>query len=252
MQITFNPYQFKTSSPVPAFKSNEKVFYNTAGKIVNKTQTYMFRNDLKWPDFAKYLDYKYENTKKLFLTDYACSDGSEAYTLAISLMEFAPETCLKAFPIKAKDKFADVIKEAQSGICNMYNNDMYIINHYTKNKFFQYFSPKPRTNLHCDFAVKPNEYLRNKIIFQQADILNDLDKLGDENNVILCRNFWKYLDKEKHHELAEKLYEKTKNNGLIVIGALEHKHNIIPILLQHGFRETYVDNVYEPIKRMTV
>ncbi len=252
MQVFYNPYPNNYYRRQPAFKSNENEFLNAAGKVVNKTVTYMFRNDIEWDKFSRFLSCKYKNTPKINITNYACSDGSEPITLAMSLIEFTPEITHKAFPIIAKDKYQHVLDFAQSGIFNIYDSDLFAINYFTKNKFNHYFQAVKPTASDCTMGIKPKEPLQNKIIFERADILEDLSNLPDENNVILCRNFWAYLNKEQHHPLAEMLYEKTKNNGLIAIGSLENGHGIPKILLQHGFRETGVYNVFEPVKRMTV
>lgn len=245
MQVSYIQYALpRYNSQQPSFKSNKNEVLNAAGQVVNKTVTYMFRNDFEWNNFARLLAYKYKDTNKVHITNYACSDGSEPYTLSMALLEKVPEFSQKLFPIVAKDKFQHVLDYAQSGICNIYQSDIYSINYFTNNKFSHYFQAVPATIRGCFMGVKPKEPLKDKIIFQQADILDDLKNLPDENNVILCRNFWVYLGPENYHKLAEMLYEKTRNNGLIVIGALENGHNIPQILCQHGFKETYITNVY--------
>lgn len=248
MRVSYIQHSPNYRKQQPSFKSNENEFFNNAGKIVNKTVTYMFRNDMEWDDFVKLLRYKYRNIDKINITNYACSDGSEPYTLALSILEQTPEISKKVFPIIAKDKFQHVLDFAQSGICNIYQSDLYAINYFTKNKFNTYFQAVRATIKDCFMGVRPKAPLQNKVIFQQADILEDLKNLPDENNVILCRNFWVYLGQEKYHRLAEMLYQKTKNNGLIAIGSLENGHGIPQILRQHGFKETNVENVYSPEK----
>lgn len=247
MQISSIQYSPNYYAQKQSFKSNENAFLNKAGEVVNKTVTYMFRNDIEWDAFVRLIGYKYNNAEKINITNYACSDGSEPYTLAMSILEERPDIAKKVFPIIAKDKFQHVLDYAQSGMCNIYQSDLYAINYFTKNKFNTYFQAVAPTLEDCFLGVKPREPLQNKVIFKQADILEDLKNLPGENNVILCRNFWVYLGKENYHPLAEMLYEKTKNNGLIAIGSLENGHGIPQILNQHGFRTTYVNNVYDPV-----
>lgn len=249
MRITF-PQYFQYKTPLQTFKSNENEFFDSNGNVVNKTVTYFFRNDLEWEEFAKFLEYKYKNEGKVNITDYAASDGSEAYTLVMSLKEFAPSICDKTFPIIAKDKFQTMVDEAQSGICNIYDDDIYAINYFTRNKFNAYFQARRATNPDCPMAVSPKTPLQDKIIFTQADILNDLENLPDSNNVILCRNCWKYFSSEHYDKLAEQLYEKTKDNGVIVIGEVEEKLGIPELLRRHGFQSTGLRNVYLPVTRM--
>lgn len=243
---------FNTCRPiVPSFKSNELETFDENGEVINRNVTEFFRADLKWKEFSELLAKKYQNEDNVNITDYACSDGSEAYTLALSLMNYAPEICEKSFPIIAKDFDKHILNIAKSGRCNVYNCDFDAIDDHTNNRLSEYFTIAPAEDPEFFWEIHPKENLKNKIIFEHANILDDVQRLPNENNVILCRNCWEYLGKENFHYLAEQLYEKTKNNGLLVIGKHEEKFGVPEILKKHGFRETQVKNVYEPVKRMT-
>lgn len=243
---------FNTCRPiVPSFKSNELETLNENGEVVNRNVTELFRADLRWQEFTELLAEKYYNTDRINIVDYACSDGSEAYTLALSLMNYAPEICEKSFPIIAKDFDKHILRQAIAGPCNVFNSDIDAINDHTNNRFDDYFNIVPAQDSDFIFAIRPKKILKDKILFEHANILEDVQRLPDENNIILCRNCWEYLGKQNFHYLAEQLYEKTKNNGLLVIGKHEEKFGVPEVLKKHGFRETQVKHVYEPVKRMT-
>ena len=72
MQVSFNTYQHKAHRQ--SFKSNENAFFNKAGKVVNKTVTYMFRSDMEWNEFARLLDFKYKNANKINFNDEITSE----------------------------------------------------------------------------------------------------------------------------------------------------------------------------------
>ena len=225
------------------------MYCDESGKITNRTVTYFFRSDLDWLYFAKLLNKKYKNEPNFNIIQYASSDGSEAYTTAIAIKEFAPDIKQKAFPIIALDKFDKVVKEAQSGICNVYEDDISAIHWWTQGKFDNYFTLTQKTNPDCAMAVKPTKDLKSCILFDQADILEDLKNIPEKNTVIMCRNCWEYIGKENFDTLAKQLYEVTKDNGLVVIGDHDELHGVPKVLLQNGFRETHVKRVYQPVKK---
>lgn len=248
MRISPVAYFNTCRPPVPSFKSNELETYDKNGEVINRNVTELFRPDLRWKEFTELLAKKYERNDNINLIDYACSDGSEAYTIALCLINYTPEICRKSFPIIAKDFDKHILSRAMSGNCNIYASDLDAINDHTSNKVNDYFSVVPAQDSDFIFAIRPKEILRNNIKFQHANILDDIQKLPDENNVILCRNCWEYLGKENFHYLAEQLYEKTKNNGLVVIGKHEETFGVPEILERHGFKETEVKRVYKPTK----
>ncbi len=252
MQVKFSPYTYYPNSAKPNFKSNEDVFVDKNGVITNKTMTFFFRDDLDWQHLGEFLEHRYKNSDNVNITDYGCSDGSEAYTIAMTIFTHAPHLKDTAFPIIAKDNFPDVLEDARSGKVHIYNKDIYSINYYTKNRIWDFMQAVRCNKFGYDMALAPKPVLQDKIIFEQGDILEDLDNLPEKNNVIFCRNFWKYFDKENYHNLAAHLYEKTKDNGLVVIGNVEERLGIPLILNQHGFTETSVENVYAPVKKMAV
>lgn len=238
-----------TYRPAPVmFKSNELESLDENGNVINRNVTELFRADLKWQKFSELLETKYQNVDNINITDYACSDGSEAYTIALCLINYTPELCPKSFPIIAKDFDKHILRMAVAGNCNIYNSDLDAIKDHTNNRFNDYFNIVPAQDSDFIFAIHPKEILKNNIKFQYANILEDIQNLPDENNVILCRNCWEYLGKENFHYLAEQLYEKTKNNGLVVIGKHEEKFGVPEILERHGFKETEVKRVYKPVK----
>lgn len=246
MQISFPVYK-NIYTPQLRFGSSEREVFDTDGNVVNRNYTTFFRTDLQWENFVRFIDNKYKNSHDINLTCYGCSDGSEPYTLALSLINYTPATGYKIYPIIAKDYDPYIIKQAKSEQCHVANDDILAINDHTDGEFNSYFQVYSSTNEDFDYSISPKKPLYDKIIFEQANILDDLKNLPDENNVIMCRNFWKYLGEDKFDELAEKLYQKTKNKGLVVIGSYDRKFKVNEVLERHNFRETDIKNVFEPI-----
>ncbi len=259
MEINFYP---QYNNRIQSFKSSEREVFDENGKIINRNTTGFFRSDLDWQNFSHFIANKYQNSKTANITIYGCSDGTEAYSLATVLMEHTPNFAPKVFPIIAKDFDSHIIQKAKSEKIDSEKSDLYAINYHLNGNFNKYFQMCATTNPDFEFALKPRKPLYDKIIFERANILEDIDNLPNENNIVLCRNMWKYLGKENHDILAQKLYEKTKNNGLVVIGSYDTKSefgdadlaidcidvDIDKVLRQNGFRETHIKRVYEPIK----
>ncbi|MBR1617752.1 hypothetical protein IJ670_06320, partial [bacterium] len=79
------------------------------GTVFNRHSTDMFRDDINWHFFAKYLNSRYRDDKNVNIYIHACSDGSEAYSMAILCDKYFPKTK----KIIAKDISADVIRQNQ-------------------------------------------------------------------------------------------------------------------------------------------
>lgn len=88
--------------------------------VINRNNSWMRREDINWKQLVEDI---IRTGKKIFC--YACSDGSEPYTLA---MQIAQKTGLdevpKRFKIKAKDIDTEVIKAAKSGYIAMTKADI--------------------------------------------------------------------------------------------------------------------------------
>lgn len=76
----------------------------------------MNREDVDWKKFVHFIDKKYKNQDKVKINCFACSDGSEPYSLAIHLInELGIQKAKKFLPIEASDISEPVINEAKTG-----------------------------------------------------------------------------------------------------------------------------------------
>ena len=66
------------------------------------------------------------------------------------------------------------------------------------------------------------EILLKNVTFENKGIkegLDDVDK--DNNNIILCRNFWKYLEREELSNSTWKFSQKVDDKTLVIIGCFD-------------------------------
>ncbi len=235
------------NSPSVGFKSNNRRITDKSGGLLYKTTTYFFRDDLDWHGLINLLNNKYRNTPKVNIINHACSNGPEVYSLIIQLGLSLGKTAEKFFPILAKDINPDNIINAQKGSqIGINNNDLYKISYYTNNNLNRFFSYSPAQSSEYHLALKPRPILKDKVIFQQGDILQDVSEIQFQNTVLLCRNFWQYLKDSNCKFLAQKLGEKMDKTSLLVLG--EHdilSSNADKYLAENGFRRLFNRYVYE-------
>ena len=124
----------------PAYRGNNREVFNKSGKFLYKTTTYFFREDLNWTCLAELLGEKYKTVQKVNVLNHACSNGQEPYTLAVKLIQILGKEAKKFFPIQAKDIDFDNIESANRGRLGIKLNEMYRINHYTKNQLTSFFT----------------------------------------------------------------------------------------------------------------
>ena len=127
------------SQKTQAFKSVNR-FVNAKDGRIYQTFTQFYRNDLNWDAFIEFLENKYKNIPKVNIFNFACSEGAETYSLAISLLENVKDNVNKYFPIFASDIDKNNIEVAQKGCFEIKNIELYRINKKTKNKFDKYFT----------------------------------------------------------------------------------------------------------------
>ena len=221
-------------------------------KVVNKktwelgacyeASTYFFANGLQWNKFFNEVIEKYKNTPKVNVFSLACSDGSEALSIAMLLLSKLGAKVNKYFPIKAVDFDSEITKLIKSGFINLSAEDEVRINKHTGNKLNTFLERTNKTllsdeigssdkkELLTSFKLKP--ILSDKIEFITEDLNTYVDKMPSNDNLIFCRNCWPYLWKTKY-EFAKKLSEKTDKNSYLVTGNYDDFH--CPMLLKNCF-----------------
>ncbi len=85
MQITYPIHQ--NHNIYPSFGSTTRVgLLSNSVDYIYSTQSSVFRTDLDWLKFVKYLGIHFKDAEKVNVVCQACSDGSEPYTLALALI----------------------------------------------------------------------------------------------------------------------------------------------------------------------
>lgn len=212
-----------------AYQKGYNPNYNCVS-IKNSNKTLFFRNDMyqstdrHWRGFAKFLDAYFGESQKVNVYDFACSDGSEAYSLAISLIEEMGEyEAKKFFPIKAMDADPFIIKKASSGKIRCDEDDIKAINKNTNGKFDKYFKILSKSS--TGYTLEARDILKNAVTFERKNIKDGMDEIEPSDSLILCRNMWPYLDRKTMRDTIFKMHKRLDDKSLIVIGDFDREFN---------------------------
>lgn len=227
------------------FTSNTGYYKSVNGNGMG-TSTCMFRNDLDWEGFTDYLTNHFKDKKNVNFLQFAASDGSEAYTQIISLLEH-PDDTEKFFPIKAYDINSDMCEIAKSGLINLDRFDRTKI--YLKEIDFDKYFGKSNENVYIENdSLKTGSYntvdtykvkgtLKNRVNFQRADMFDVMSEHRDDSNsVVLCRNVLNYFSDREAENFTLRAASRLKKGSVFVIGEIDHPR-IDKMLLTNGFKE---------------
>ena len=240
--MNISPVSLQTNSQVrPSFHSTDRIIMGKATNKAYSNYTEFLREDLDWKKFIELVKGKYKHSKKVSIINYACSDGSEPMSLAMMIKEYVPNS-ERFFPIKAYDFDSVIIKQAQEGPTWLFEDDFRRLDKLLpnwRNKYLDY------NNGYC-YLVNRRDNLKNDVIFEQKNILNDFNNGILSDTIVLARNCWAYLENFEQKIVAYKLADALDDSCLLVIGALEKTYGIDKLLEKNGFRKTEVEYVYLP------
>lgn len=196
-----------------------------------EASTCFFKEDFPWNSFFDNAIKKYENTSKINIFSLACSDGSEAYSIAMLLIsKLGLEKAQKYFPIIAVDFDKKITRNARKGFISLSANDELKINTITNNQLNKFMTRTDKSfisdkiggtdkrELLTQFKINP--ILQDKVVFITEDINSYIDKIPNETNMIFCRNCWPYLWKTAE-DFAQKLSGKIDKNSYLATGSYD-------------------------------
>lgn len=172
---------------------------------------------------------KYKKVAKVNVHCFACSEGAEPFSLAMILIEkLGKEKAQKFFPIIASDIDPIIIQNAKNGILKISRNDLEQIrgtmgSNAAKFKYIEHgdkFKKDSFLNtVVTDGKIKP--ILKDTVIFEHADIREAYADIPPKNSVVMCRNFWRYIDKYDRETLARGISNHLDKNSMFVLGEFD-------------------------------
>ncbi|MBR6126841.1 hypothetical protein IKQ21_04065 [bacterium] len=202
----------------PSHKANNRWVTDKLGNKLYMTSTVFFRDDVIWEDLIKYLCERYKNVPKVNFVNYACSNGMETLSFAMSFLMYAPEEFKKFTPIIAKDINEDNILMAKQGVYKRYIDAFLRMQRITNKKCQKYLDVALCPNDDRLLSVSPKKILTDNIIYKQGDIFEDIENIPKYNTFLTCRNFWQYISFERKSELAKRLSKRLNPSSIIMLG----------------------------------
>ena len=207
------------------------------------TTTEFFRPDLNWEDFVHYIDNEYKNADKVNIICHACSNGEEPYSLAMLLNHRFKNKADKYFPIIAKDLNIENISLARKGDYTLNSDDVSAIRRYAgRNKLRDYFYILGSDIIYTYARIK--KPIKDKVIFNYADIRDDVENIPPKNTVLMCRNFWPYLSSKDRKILAQRLYTQLDKSSMLVLGNFDMYGCAVDAIKKAGFVETELYGIF--------
>lgn len=239
-----------------------KISFGTSGRYYTDkngdefgTNSWLFREDIDWRRLSKYSKNHFHNKNRVNIIQFASSDGSEAYTQIISLLENYPEKdAEKFFPIKAYDIDEEIINAAKSGLINTCLADRMNIQMNTDD-YTRYFAEtqeklfiKDNINLQSQKTLKVKNILKSRVQFERADMYNILANLNDDSDTILmCRNVLGYFENDRVEKFVKIVANKLKTGSLFVIGDHDTKNSFIDRFLKENNFMRVIKHVYQKL-----
>ena len=150
-----------------------------------------------------------EKNDHLYIWSAGCSNGAEAYTIAMLVMDISRKVNLR---ILGTDMDELSLAKARAG--GPYREDM--------------IKSMPKQLIAKYFTVQDGEYwvkqeVKDKAVFKKHNLLADPFEKGF--NLIVCRNVTIYFTEEAKDMLNHRFYDSLKENGMLFVGATEFMVN---------------------------
>lgn len=166
-----------------------------------------FRNPERWEDLERRFipQLLEERSQGLKLWSAGCSNGPEPYSLAIMMLDLAPD---KKHRILATDVDKVVLGQAIEGVYTIQQ-----LRHVSPARLKRYFEPLGDEK----YRVKPE--VKNMITFKRHNLLTD--PFEQDIDLILCRNVVIYFTEEAKHTLYQKFFAALRPGGMLMVGGTE-------------------------------
>jgi len=148
--------------------------------------------------------------KNITVWSAGCSTGEEAYSIAIVLLE---SNFHKQFTIIATDIDTKVLETAKQGIYPLEAVQTLDIN--LLKKYFLKGKDE-----YAGYA-KVKNFLKEKILFQHLNLLDERYILRGHFDIIFCRNVMIYFDREVQAKVLKKFYDYLPKGGYLFLGYAE-------------------------------
>lgn len=141
-----------------------------------------------------------------------CSTGEEAYSIAMTVLQYAPLPAQSDFKILATDLSTRVLTQARQGI---YAADR--VGNIPDNQLKRFFLKGRRSS---EGLYQVRDEVKRLVSFRRLNLVESFP-MKRPFRVIFCRNVMIYFDKETQAQLVSRLYQSLEPKGYLMIGHSE-------------------------------
>lgn len=167
---------------------------------------------------------------KVRIWSAGCSNGQEPYSIAITILDKAPDLAQKDLKILATDIDPEVIAHAKQGAyvgsLTTGLSEEVIARHFAKSEE------------HGELKLTANPALKNLISFKQLNLHANWPMKG-KFDVIFCRNVVIYFDEETQTRLYRRFAEILEPGGILMLGHSERLSDSVGSLFENSGVTTY-------------
>jgi chemotaxis protein methyltransferase CheR len=168
----------------------------------------------------------------------AASTGEEPYTIAAVLQDCLSATEFDRVTLVASDVDTQVLEVARRGVYKASVVES-VANGFRARMFVQ-----GRGAYREQFRIR--RALREKVKFVQQNLVARNWIIGDQFDIVFCRNVLIYFDRATQQDIVERLLERTSRHGLLFLG---HSESI------NGFSvsaKSVAHAVYSPLRKHSI
>jgi chemotaxis protein methyltransferase CheR len=197
--------------------NSAKKYWDTIYDILNISESYFFRDEGQFklleqkilPDLIESKNQK----GTILIWSAGCSNGQEAYSIAIVLDKLQKEFENVKFSILATDINRNSIQNAQNGIYQEWSFRK--VNPSIIEKYFI----KRNDSL---FEIKPE--IKSRVQFRHLNLLED--SYPREVDLIICRNVFIYMKQDTVSKIISKFADSLSMGGCLLTGHAEYYSNL--------------------------
>ena len=192
---------------------------NRSLELMTTNETFWFRDEYPFylllnnvlPELAK-------KQKSLRIWSSACASGQEAYSIAMTILEFQ-RTHQGAFSqgveIVGTDYSDKMVNFAAAGIYDELALGRGLLKEY-RDRYFKHIAFN--TTLTNNMEVAPS--VRKMVRFKQLNLLESYNRMG-QFDIVFCRNVLIYFEQEQKVSILKKIAACLPTNGSLFLGAAE-------------------------------
>lgn len=150
--------------------------------------------------------------EKVRIWSAGCSNGQEAFSIAMTLLELDPNICDLDVRILATDIDARVIEFSQAAAY-----PERLVTGIPTELLTKYFKKETSQN---EFVYYANQKLRNLVSFKELNLLSSWP-MQQKMDAIFCRNVVIYFDLQTQNRLWPRFHQQLKPDGYLFLGHSE-------------------------------